>query len=293
VSDATHTVKHVLEAGPAFLTDRGVPEARLKCELLAARLLNCQRLDLYMRFDETLAPPYLEAMRRGIKRLAEGEPVQHIMGEVGFHGHRFSVDGRALIPRPETEGLVQAVLDWEAMPPDGCVVDIGTGSGCIIISLALARPGWRCLGLDVSPEALALAGQNATALGVADRVQFTIEGLADCVEPEGVDAIVANLPYIATEACDTLPADVRDHDPRLALDGGADGLDIRNAGRRSDYHSAQRRVPGDPGTAGSGRTRPRGLRHYSSLSNTSLTSRGAPAAPKRARCGAKFPMSRR
>ncbi|NQU40336.1 MAG: peptide chain release factor N(5)-glutamine methyltransferase [Lentisphaerae bacterium] len=226
MSDTPHTVKHILEVGPAFLTERGILEARLKCELLAARLLNCKRLDLYMRFDEVLGEPHLEAMRRGIKRLATGEPVQHILGEVDFRGHRIKVDRRALIPRPETEGLVQTLLDWPGLGDEGCVVDIGTGTGCIIISLALARPTCRCIGLDISPDALALAKENAAALGVEARIQFSAEGLADCVEPESVDAIVANLPYIATAACETLPRDVRDHDPRLALDGGADGLDV-------------------------------------------------------------------
>jgi release factor glutamine methyltransferase len=226
MSNAPATVKHVLESGAAFLATRDIQEARLKCELLAARLLQCPRLELYMRFDHVLNDAHVAAMRRGLKRLAAGEPVQHILGEVEFHGHRYKVDPRALIPRPETELLVEAVLAWEGMSSDALVVDVGTGSGCIVISLALARPALRCIGLDVSNDALALAEENAAALGVETRIAFTSADLSDCVEPEGVDAIVANLPYIASAECETLPQDVREHDPHRALDGGADGLDV-------------------------------------------------------------------
>ncbi len=220
------TVKHALESGATFLETRDIGEARLKCELLAARLLKCPRLELYLRFDHVLSDAHVEAMRRGIKRLAAGEPVQHILGHVTFHSHRFKVDPRALIPRPETELLVEAVLDWPEPGDDALVVDVGTGSGCIVISLALARPGWRCVGLDISADALALARENAAALGVETRIAFAQAGLSDCLDPESADAIVANLPYIASGECDRLPRDVRDFDPRTALDGGPDGLDV-------------------------------------------------------------------
>ncbi len=226
MSTTPATVKHVLESGAAFLDARDIGEARLKCELLAARLLKCPRLELYLQFDHVLSDAHVGAMRRGIKRLATGEPVQHILGEVTFLSHRFKVDPRALIPRPETELLVQAVLDWAELSDDALVVDIGTGSGCIVISLALAKTGLRCVGLDISEDALALANENAAALGVETRVAFARADLSDCVEPESVDAIVANLPYIASEECDQLPRDVRDFDPRDALDGGPDGLDV-------------------------------------------------------------------
>ncbi|MBT3295060.1 MAG: peptide chain release factor N(5)-glutamine methyltransferase [Verrucomicrobia bacterium] len=226
MSNAPATVKHVLESGAAFLGTREIQEARLKCELLAARLLQCPRLELYMRFDHVLSDAHVAAMRRGLKRLAAGEPVQHILGEVEFHGHVYKVDPRALIPRPETELLVEAVLAWEDIGADALVVDVGTGSGCIVISLALARPTLRCIGLDVSTDALALAQENAAARGVEERIAFSSAHLSDCVEPESVAAIVANLPYIASAECESLPQDVREHDPRSALDGGADGLAV-------------------------------------------------------------------
>jgi release factor glutamine methyltransferase len=226
MSSAPATVKHVLESGAAFLEARDITDARLKCEWLASRLLQCPRLELYLQFDHVLSDPHVSAMRRGIKRLEAGEPIQHILGETTFHGHRFKVDTRALVPRPETELLVQAVLDGEPLAEDALVVDVGTGSGCIAISLVLAQPALRCVGIDISEDALALARENAVALGVETRVAFAGADLSDCVDPESVDAIVANLPYITSEACETLPRDVRDFDPRAALDGGPDGLDV-------------------------------------------------------------------
>lgn len=226
MSDTPLTVKHVLVSGATFLESRNIPDARLKCELLAARLLQLPRLELYLQFDHVLRDTHVKAMRRGIKRLATGEPVQHILGATSFCGHRFKIDARALVPRPETEQLVQTVLQWEGLGDEALVVDVGTGSGCIVISLALARNELRCIGLDISEDALALARANADALGVQDCVAFACAGLSDCVDPESIDAIVANLPYIASTECDRLPPEVRDFEPRLALDGGSDGLDI-------------------------------------------------------------------
>jgi release factor glutamine methyltransferase len=198
------------------------------CELLLSRLLSCTRMDLYVRYEQALTEVQLEAMRRGIKRVSLGEPVQYVVGETGFYEHVFKVDRRALIPRPETEVLVQHVLDcvslWEADQPQ--IVDVGTGSGCILLSLAMARPEGRYTGLDVSEDALALAAENAERLGCRDRVEFRQGRLSDSFESESVDAVVANLPYIPSLDVDALPEHIREHEPRLALDGGPDGLVI-------------------------------------------------------------------
>jgi release factor glutamine methyltransferase len=167
-------------------------------------------------------------MRRGIKRVAAGEPVQYVIGEAGFMDYVFKVDARALIPRPETEVLVRKVLAceslWEHERP--AIVDVGTGSGCIILSIAAARPQGRYLAIDVSDDALSLARENAEHLGLADRVIFSNQSLSDIIEPETLDAITANLPYIPTAAIDSLPTNVRQYEPQLALDGGTLGLDI-------------------------------------------------------------------
>jgi release factor glutamine methyltransferase len=221
------TVKAVLEAGAAYLAAKGIgQDPRHVTELLLARLLRCKRLELYLRYDAELGERHLEAMRRGLRRLAQGEPVQYVLGETEFMGHPFKVDRRALIPRPETEGLVVRVLAyaplWSQERP--AVVDVGTGSGCIALSLALARPAARYLALDTSADALALARENAAALGVGDKVIFAAAELPDVMDAETADAVVANLPYVATAEYEALPVHIRDFEPRAALDGGPDGL---------------------------------------------------------------------
>lgn len=230
MSEPAKTVAAIVKAATDYLAGRRVENPDLAAEFLAARLLRCKRLDLHLKGSTVLNDKLLDAMRRGIKRVADGEPLQYVLGEWDFMGHTLAVDKRALIPRPETELLVTQVLDcadlWKANEGRPRIVELGTGSGCIIISLALARANAVYLSLDVSPDALALATENATRLGVETRVAFSDAELCDLVEPNSVDALVANLPYIPSGECDRLPAHIRDHEPRLALDGGPDGLDI-------------------------------------------------------------------
>lgn len=222
------TLREVLDLGHRYLADQGVTEARLKCELLLSRLLGVPRLALHLHREQQLREAQLEAMRRAMKRLRDGEPVQHVIGETGFMDHVFKTDGRALVPRPETEVLVQRVLQdpslWEHEKP--FIADVGTGSGCIVLSLAAARPDGRYLAIDISEDALALAQENAARLQLHEQVIFYAGDLEDVVEPEMLDAIVANLPYIPSAEIETLERSVRDFEPRLALDGGASGLDI-------------------------------------------------------------------
>lgn len=221
-------VGDVLKASVEYLANRDINEPRQTCEVLMGRLLGCKPLELYVRFESRLTEKQLAAMRRGVKRLAAGEPVQYITGQVEFMGHAFKVDRRALIPRPETELLVEAVLDysplWQTENP--CICDIGTGSGSIAISLALARKKARITAVDLSPEALELAKENAQALGVGGAMVFSGSDLADLVEPDSLDAVVANLPYMSTSDWQKLPVHIRDFEPRLALDGGQDGLSV-------------------------------------------------------------------
>jgi len=227
MADAGKTLGEVLTSGADFLQKKGVENARLAVELLAARLMSCKRLELPLSHDRVLEEKYLASLRRGVKRVAGGEPVQYVIGSTEFMGHEIKVDPRALVPRPETEVLVEAVLAceelWQGRP---AVADIGTGSGCIVISLALARPQGLYIGLDRSEEALSLAGENAVNLGVDGSIGFACSELADTVEPASLNAIVSNPPYIPSGAIDTLPANVRDHEPRLALDGGPDGMAV-------------------------------------------------------------------
>jgi len=222
------TVATVLSSGADYLEGKGVEQPRLACELLAGRLLSCKRLDLHLKHDEPVTDVHQAAMRRGLKRVGNGEPVQYVTGNTEFMGHRFAVDARALIPRPETEGLLQRVLDtaelWKHDHP--VIADVGTGSGCIAISLLLARPSAVCLALDVSAAALELARENAARHGVETRLSFLQGELSDTVDPETVHALVANPPYIPSKTCDTLPVHIRDHEPRQALDGGPDGVAV-------------------------------------------------------------------
>jgi release factor glutamine methyltransferase len=222
------TVGYLLQVSADFLKDRGVDNPRLACEHLLARLLRCKRLDLYLRTDMELDEPRLAAMRRGIRRLAAGEPVQYILGQWEFLGRVFKTDPRALIPRPETEELTRLALSCEALwqMPQRCVADVGTGSGCIAVSLALARPDFSVVALDTSEAALELARENATALSVADRIAFVHAELCDAVEPESLAGIVTNPPYIPTAEVETLPRHIGEHEPRTALDGGPDGMDV-------------------------------------------------------------------
>ena len=225
---AQKTLSEILKASADFLAAKGVQEPRLAAEWLAARLLKCKRLELPMHGADVLSEPLLDAMRRGVKRVAAGEPVQYVLGRWEFRGLPFIVDRRALIPRSETEELVQLVLDtkelWQGS--DVRVVDIGTGSGCIAISIAKERPQVRMLAIDPSNEALDLARENAELNHVKERIVFTSEELSELLEPASVDIIVSNPPYIPSAVVEALSPTVRDFEPRLALDGGPDGMAI-------------------------------------------------------------------
>lgn len=219
-----------LSKASAFLDAKGVPDAQLAAELLMARLLKTDRGFLFAALDREVSDRQLEAMRRGIVRLVKGEPIQYILGEWDFRTLTLKCDRRALIPRPETEELVTRVLkylrrDVEAVP---FVVDVGTGTGAIVLSLAKEFVGRAIfLGTDVSEDAIALARTNAEACGLSEKVRLAVaDGLDDFDEPQSVDVIVSNPPYVESAMCETLDPRVKDHEPRLALDGGVTGLDF-------------------------------------------------------------------
>ena len=223
------TVLEVISAGAAFLEKRGVESPRLNMEHLLAHVLKLKRMQLYLQFDRPLGEDELAPLRDLMKRRAAREPLQHVLGTVEFGTHTFKSDRRALVPRPETEELVEKLLTGAkkaGSPPDR-VVDVGCGSGCIGLSLAAAWPEASVLLLDVSPDARSLAAENAAALGLAaPRVRIAASDLLDAPEAAGpFDLIVANLPYIPSGEISGLSAEVR-HDPALALDGGADGLQL-------------------------------------------------------------------
>lgn len=220
------TWRDVISKSAAYLAAKGVPEAEVAAELLVARLLACGRGDLAASGGKEAGERYLEAMRRAMARLVKGEPVQYVLGEWDFRRLTLKCDRRALIPRPETEELVTRVLKHLG---DGMtVVDVGTGTGAIALSLAAEFKGEATIiATDVSEEAIALAKENAAKCGLAERVTFVVmDGLDEFDEPECVDILVSNPPYIESAVCATLDPRVRDFEPRLALDGGVRGLDF-------------------------------------------------------------------
>lgn len=222
----------ILSKAEAYLSAKAVPDARVASELLVARLLRLGRGMLASELGKPASEKCLEAMRRGMRRLADGEPVQYVLGEWDFRTLTLKCDRRALIPRPETEELVTRVLrDLNSRAASGekpFVVDVGTGTGAIILSLAREFKGEAAfLGTDVSEGAVALARENAAKCGLSDRVKLAVaDGLDEFDEPGVVDVIVSNPPYIETATCETLDPRVKDWEPRLALDGGSSGLDF-------------------------------------------------------------------
>ena len=218
------TVLEVLETTAKYFADKGVESPRLNIDLLLAHILGIKRrMDLYMVFDRPLSEKELDALRELVRRRSAGEPLQHLLGTVEFHGREFLCDRRALVPRPETELLVERILRLP-LPDDARCVDVGTGSGVIALTLAAERPNFRVQAVDRSGNALRLAQDNAKHLGLAERVELLQSDLlAACPGP--YDLVATNLPYIPGGDIAGLAREVQ-HDPIIALDGGADGLEI-------------------------------------------------------------------
>jgi release factor glutamine methyltransferase len=205
-----------------FFAKKGIDAPRLTAEVLLAHALSCDRVRLYLDFDKPIAEPELARFRDLVRRRAEGEPSAYLTGRREFHGHPFRVDARVLVPRPETELLVEAAL--AALPEGGRALDLCTGSGCVAISIALAGKGARVVATDLSEDALAVARDNAAALGAV--VEFATGDLWSAVhEGERFDVVVSNPPYIPVKELATLPREVR-REPCIALDGGEDGLAV-------------------------------------------------------------------
>ena len=222
MTDEAWTPLRLIAWTQGFFAKGGVDAPRLTAEILLAHALSCDRVRLYLDFDKPLGAPELAAFRELVRRRAAGEPTAWLTGRREFLGHAFRVDPRVLVPRPETELVVEAAI--ALLPPKGTLLDLCTGSGCIAISTALARPDARVVATEISPEALAVARENAAALGAT--VEF-LEG--DLYAPLPLDLrfdlIVSNPPYVPSGEIEGLSREVR-REPRIALDGGADGLDV-------------------------------------------------------------------
>lgn len=223
---------------------RGLPTPRLDAELLLAHVLGSDRIRLILDHARHLEEPELAAFRGVIQRRRRGEPVAYIRGEREFYGLVFRVDGRVLVPRPETETLVDVALErTRRRALYGRALDLGTGSGCVALSFARQRPTWRVAAVDASEGALEVAAQNALCLGLSASTSLLSGDLFSALpEPHrGFDLVMANPPYIPTGELSTLSRDIIDFEPHLALDGGVDGLSVL---RRIVEQTPQHLAPG-------------------------------------------------
>ncbi len=219
------TLGDLQRSGRARLTAAGIPSAALDATLLLCAATGHRR-EIVMAYPERMVTAAAEdAFRAMIDRRAAREPVSRILGRREFWGLEFTVSDAVLDPRPDTETLVRAALDWLDGKGAARIVDLGTGSGCILLALLSERPDDRGLGVDASQQALAIARYNAGALGLADRAAFVAGDWSLGLLAASADLVVANPPYIAHADIASLEPEVRDHDPAGALDGGEDGLD--------------------------------------------------------------------
>ena len=208
------------------MTERGLENTRLESELLLSEVLGIKRLDLYLQFDRPVTDEELEKFRGFVRRRLRREPLQYIVGHAGFRKLDFEVNRSVLIPRPETEVLVDEVLGWVREHDVAGVLDVGTGSGAIAISVA-NESGVRVIATDVSAEAIAVAQRNAERAQVSHRVEFRQGSLLDVLATdEAFPVIAANLPYVAEAEGAGLAPEVREWEPGSALFAGADGLEL-------------------------------------------------------------------
>jgi release factor glutamine methyltransferase len=217
------TVLEVLQSTTAYFAKRDIESPRLNAEHLLAHTLGRKRIELYLEFERPLTEAELAPLRELVRRRGQGEPLQHLLGTVEFAGRVFLCDKRALVPRPETEQLVE-LLKSQHTDPKSQILDVGTGSGVIALTLAAEFPEAQVAAVDISDEALALARENAARLGLEERVRFAKGNLL--AEVDGAfDLIVANLPYVANGDRSTLSREVL-HDPAVAVFGGDRGDEL-------------------------------------------------------------------
>ena len=224
------TIKRLLEWTEAYFEKADAGSPRLEAEILLAEALDCARIELYTRFDEVPAEDPVSKFREWVKRRAAGEPVAYIVGYREFYSMRFEVDSNVLIPRPETEHVVVAALEAAKTIEDQPirVMDIGTGSGCIAITLAKHLDDCKVAAIDLSPGALAVAQNNAAVHGVEECVRVLEGDLFEAL-PAGsgpVHLIVSNPPYIGSQEIETVDCQVKDYEPEIALFSGEYGLDV-------------------------------------------------------------------
>lgn len=230
--DEPWTIARLLSWTRSHFDARQLDQPRLCAELLLAHALNCPKIQLYTDFERIPEPNQMAVFRSLVKRAAQREPIAYLMGVKEFFSLDFEVNRHVLVPRPETESVVQLaiefgrILDAETLR----ILDVGTGTGCIAIAIAKYLPGARITASDISAEALNVAGRNAEKHGVANQIRFVQAdgfGFSDSDRPaDAFDLICTNPPYVAEQEASTLPAEIRNYEPAEALFGGGDGLDV-------------------------------------------------------------------
>lgn len=230
-ANSLRSIQEALVEASSFLAEQGVEDGRSDVELLMQHMLGWDRSRLLLEWRELFPAAYEVEWRELLHRRGTGEPVQYMLGEQEFYGLPFEVNPAVLIPRPETELLVEAIMKrgreiWAADGQRPLAVDIGTGSGAIAVSLAVFNASWQLVACDLSPRAIEVASRNVVKNGVTDRVTFYQGDLLEPVIKFGlrVDILVSNPPYIPSPDIPGLQREVREHEPMLALDGGEDGL---------------------------------------------------------------------
>jgi release factor glutamine methyltransferase len=222
----TNSISQLLREASQMLKYAGVPESRREAGSLLSHVIAKDRTFLISHAEDNVDDADIVRFQQAVERRASGEPLQYITGVQDFYGREFRVTPDVLIPRPETELLVEAALEMIAGESAPLICDVGTGSGCIAITLLCERTDARAIAVDVSEAAIEVARDNARRHGISDRITF---GISDCfaaVEPIEFDLVVSNPPYVSTEAFAGLQREVRDHEPPVALSPGGDGLNV-------------------------------------------------------------------
>lgn len=226
------TIRRLLTWTTDFFARRSVDAPRLSAEMLLAHALSVPRIRLYMDYERVVGPAELTAYRELVRRAADHEPVAYLTGSAPFFSLELEVNRAVLIPRPDTETLVEHALEMcrlgRVLSSSPRVIDVGTGSGAIALAMASRLPSANVVATDVSPQAIAVAKRNAERLKLSERIVFLIGDLFDALDgtPEArpFDLVMSNPPYIPSDAIEQLDRSVRDYEPHLALDGGADGM---------------------------------------------------------------------
>lgn len=221
---------NLLTKSADFLAAKGVNQSRLDAELIFAHVLNCKRLDLYLQFERPITTDEADALRPLIVRRSKREPLQYILNSTEFYGLTLKCDSRGLIPRPETEELVEHLAELYKENPPVNILDLGTGSGCLGLALAKTFPEARVTLIDQSPDALELARENAASNDLNSQVTAIQSNWFSGIDSEKFDLIVSNPPYLTDQEWQSAEPEVRDHEPRAALVGGDEdgGEDLRN-----------------------------------------------------------------